>query len=113
MVFDEIDTGISGRMAQVVAEKMAHIARARQVICVTHLPQIAAMADHQFLVEKRVEEGRTNTSVRRLSMDERVGEVARMLGGADGSDESARSHARHMLELGAAAREETGGNVKK
>ena len=113
MVFDEIDTGISGRMAQVVAEKMALIARSRQVICVTHLPQIAAMADHQFLVEKRVEEGRTNTSVRRLSMDERVGEVARMLGGADGSDESALSHARHMLELGAAAREETGGNVKK
>ena len=71
------------------------------------------MADHQFLVEKRVEEGRTNTSVRQLSMDERVGEVARMLGGADGSDESARSHARHMLDLGTAAREETGGNVKK
>ena len=113
MVFDEIDTGISGRMAQVVAEKMAHIARARQVICVTHLPQIAAMADHQFLVEKRVEEGRTNTSVRQLSMDERVSEVARMLGGADGSDESARSHARHMLELGAVVKGESGGNVKK
>ncbi len=67
MVFDEIDTGISGRMAQVVAEKMALIARKRQVICVTHLPQIAAMAAHQFLVEKRVEGERTNTSVRLLS----------------------------------------------
>lgn len=113
MVFDEIDTGISGRMAQVVAEKMAYIAKTRQVICVTHLPQIAAMADHQFLVEKRVEEGRTNTTVRRLSVEERVGEVARMLGGADGSDASARSHARHMLELGTAVKGETGGNVKK
>ena len=99
MVFDEIDTGISGRMAQVVAEKMAVIARNRQVICVTHLPQIAAMAAHQFLVEKRVEGERTNTSVRLLPHEERIGEVARMLGGADGSEDSARSHAAHMLEV--------------
>ena len=99
MVFDEIDTGISGRMAQVVAEKMNIIARSRQVICVTHLPQIAAMAAHQFLVEKHVEGERTNTSVRCLNEEERIGEVARMLGGADGSEESARSHAAHMLEV--------------
>ena len=99
MVFDEIDTGISGRMAQVVAEKMNIIARSRQVICVTHLPQIAAMAAHQFLVEKRVEGERTNTSVRCLTQEERIGEVARMLGGADGSEESARSHAAHMLDV--------------
>lgn len=101
MVFDEIDTGISGRMAQVVAEKMALIARARQVICVTHLPQIAAMADHQFLVEKKVEEGRTNTSVRMLNREERIGEVARMMGGAEGSQESARTHAALMLDKAA------------
>ena len=67
MVFDEIDTGISGRMAQVVAEKMALIARKRQVICVTHLPQIAAMAAHEFLVVKRVDGELTNTSARLLS----------------------------------------------
>ena len=97
IIFDEIDTGISGRMAQVVAEKMALIARKRQVICVTHLPQIAAMAAHQFLVEKRVEWERTNTSVRLLSPKERISEVARMLGGADGSEGSAMSHAAHML----------------
>ena len=96
-----------------MAEKMALIARSRQVICVPHLPQIAAMADHQFLVEKRVEEGRTNTSVRRLSDEERVCEVARMLGGADGSDESARSHARHMLERAASARKDPSINDKK
>lgn len=108
MVFDEIDTGISGRMAQVVAEKMAAIAVNRQVICVTHLPQIAAMASHQLLVEKCVEQGaegeRTATHVRMLTPEERVGEVARMLGGADGSGESARSHAQHMLQQAEAYR---------
>ena len=98
MVFDEIDTGISGRMAQVVAEKMAMIARARQVICVTHLPQIAAMADHQFYVEKNVTDGRTATTVRMLDDEERILEVARMLGGAGGEDESACSHAANMIE---------------
>ena len=98
MVFDEIDTGISGRMAQVVGEKMSRIARHSQVICVTHLPQIAAMADRQILVEKRVENGRTLTSVHLLSQEERVLELARMLGGAGGVDESACQHARHMLE---------------
>ena len=109
MVFDEIDTGISGRMAQVVAEKMAVIARKRQVICVTHLPQIAAMAAHQFLVEKRVEGERTNTSVRKLDDDARVSEVARMLGGADGSEGSACTHAAHMLEVARLQRQQLSG----
>lgn len=104
MVFDEIDTGISGRMAQVVAEKMAMIAAKRQVICVTHLPQIAAMAAHQFLVEKTVENGRTQTHVRLLTRAERTGEIARMLGGADGEGESARGHADHMLDQAAGLR---------
>ena len=113
MVFDEIDTGISGRMAQVVAEKMSMIARSRQVICVTHLPQIAAMADHEFLVEKREEEGRTNTSVRLLTDEERVAEVGRMVGGTEGSDESARQHASHMLETAAAFRAERDGTALK
>ena len=98
MVFDEIDTGISGRMAQVVAEKMAHIAQERQVICVTHLPQIAAMADHHLLVEKTVTDGRTNTSVRPLTRQERTGEVARMLGGAQESQASAIAHGEAMLD---------------
>ena len=111
MVFDEIDTGISGRMAQVVAEKMALIARNRQVICVTHLPQLAAMAAHELLVEKTVENGRTNTHVRMLTEEERVQEIARMLGGADGSGDSARSHAKHMLEQAAAYRTQGGSHV--
>ena len=104
MVFDEIDTGISGRMAQVVAEKMAQIASRRQVLCVTHLPQIAAMAAHQLLVVKQVEDGRTATTVRMLTEEERVNELARMLSGTDGIDESSRSHADHMLRQAAAYR---------
>lgn len=98
MVFDEIDTGISGRMAQVVAEKMARIARRRQVLCVTHLPQIAAMADHQLLVEKHQEAERTHTTVRLLDREGRVAELARMIGGAGDNDESARRHAASMLD---------------
>ena len=97
MVFDEIDTGISGRMAQVVAEKMAAIAAWRQVLCVTHLPQIAAMADHQLLVEKHQEADRTHTTVRLLDHEGRVAELARMIGGAGDSGESARQHAERML----------------
>lgn len=97
MVFDEIDTGISGRMAQVVAEKMAAIAARRQVLCVTHLPQIAAMADHQLLVEKHQETDRTHTTVRLLDHEGRVAELARMIGGAGDSGESARQHAERML----------------
>ena len=105
MVFDEIDTGISGRMAQVVAEKMAKIAKTHQVLCVTHLPQIAAMADHALMVEKHEKDGRTQTMVHSLDAESRVLEVARMLAGADGEDESARAHARHMLESARAYRE--------
>lgn len=100
MVFDEIDTGISGRMAQVVAEKMKKIAAHRQVICVTHLPQIAAMADQQYLVSKSSRDDRTFSTVSELDDEGRVREVARMLGGVGGTDESALSHARHMIEEG-------------
>lgn len=72
MVFDEIDTGISGRMAQVVAEKMSQIGDHHQVICVTHLPQIAAMADAQYLVCKYDENGATRTEVTRLNDAQRA-----------------------------------------
>lgn len=98
MVFDEIDTGISGRMAQVVAEKMAQIAGRHQVICVTHLPQIAAMADAQYIVEKGVEEGRTRTRVLRLSEQGRCEELARMVAGANALSESSLGHARTLLQ---------------
>lgn len=97
MVFDEIDTGISGRMAQVVAEKMSQIGDHHQVICVTHLPQIAAMADAQYLVCKYDENGATRTEVTRLSDDQRAQEIARMVGGAACESESSVRHAAVML----------------
>ena len=95
MIFDEIDTGISGRAAQVVGEKMAAIARERQVLCVTHLQQIAALADRHYLVEKFFDGQRTRTRLTLLEGEARVSEIARMLGG---EGESARAHAREMLK---------------
>lgn len=103
MIFDEIDTGVSGRMAQVVGEKMSGIARHRQVIAVSHLPQIAALGDAHFLVEKRVTDGRTGSSVRLLDDEGRVMELARMVGGA-GDPESGIQHARNMLAAAKAIR---------
>ena len=81
LVFDEVDTGVSGRAAQKVAEKMADVARRKQVLCVTHLPQIAAMADAHFSVEKGEKNGRTYTRVERLDRRGRADELARLMGG--------------------------------
>ena len=86
LVFDEVDTGVSGRAAQKVAEKMADVARRKQVLCVTHLPQIAAMADTHFSVEKGEKKGRTFTNVVRLGQEGRVEELARLIGGAAVTD---------------------------
>ncbi len=97
MIFDEIDTGISGHIAGVVAEKMADIARYHQVLCVTHLAQIAAMADTQYLVAKRVEGERTYTTVTELDSGGRVKEVARLIGVTDEHQESGLNHARTIL----------------
>ena len=95
MIFDEIDTGISGKAAQVVGEKMKHISLGRQVLCVTHLQQIAALADCHFLVEKAFDGQRTSTRLTILDGEKRVSEIARMLGG---DEESAKQHAREMLK---------------
>ena len=83
LIFDEIDTGISGRTAQKVSEKMVQIGAEHQILCITHLSQIAAMADAHFLIEKSVEDGRTKTSIRELLREETYTELARMLGGAE------------------------------
>ena len=82
LVFDEVDTGVSGRAAQKVAEKMARISRRKQVLCVTHLPQLAAMADTHFSVEKGEKNGRTYTAVQRLDREQRRQELARLTGGS-------------------------------
>ena len=91
LVFDEVDTGVSGRAAQKVAEKMADVAGCKQVLCVTHLPQIAAMADVHFMVEKGEEKGRTYTKVAWLERQDRVEELARLIGGASVTDVLRRS----------------------
>lgn len=96
LVFDEVDTGISGRAAQSVGEKLARIGGDRQVLCVTHLPQVASMADHHYLIEKQSEAGRTTTRVRLLDPEGRAGEIARMIGGADISSYTLEA-ARDML----------------
>ena len=98
MIFDEIDTGISGRIAGVVAEKMDDIARYHQVICVSHLPQIAAMADHQYLVEKSVTGDRTVTTILELEYEQRVDAVASLLGSQSIDTSSGKVHAWNMIE---------------
>jgi DNA repair protein RecN (Recombination protein N) len=97
LVFDEIDIGIGGRAADAVGQKLKELSRAQQVLCVTHLPQIAAFADQHFLVEKRERQGTTKTSVRLLDDEERTEEVARMLSGAKLTETSLR-HAEQMLK---------------
>lgn len=100
LVFDEIDTGIGGRAAEAVGKKLKALSRANQVLCVTHLPQIATFADHHYLIEKKTSSDRTRTSVRLISGDERTEEVARMLSGAK-LTETSRKHAEQMLKTNA------------
>lgn len=101
LVFDEVDAGIGGRTAAAVGERLRRLAQAHQVIVVTHLPQIASLADRHFAVEKRVERGRTVASVRELDEESRVVEIARMMGDKDASP-VARRHAADMLRKSAA-----------
>ncbi|MFO8060271.1 MAG: DNA repair protein RecN, partial [Bacillota bacterium] len=99
LIFDEIDAGIGGEAGAAVAKKLAALARSHQILCVTHLPQIAAMADVHMHLRKETKEGRTVSRVFTVSGDDRVSEVARMLGETGG--DAAAEHARQML--GAAA----------
>ena len=96
MVFDEIDAGVSGVAAQRVGEKLAKLARHRQVLCVTHLPQVACQAHHHLRVTKLSVDRTTRTTLAELDGDERVEELARMLGGVE-ITAKARAHARDML----------------
>ena len=98
LIFDEIDTGISGRTAQKVSEKMAVIGQHHQVLCITHLPQIAAMADSHYRIEKVVKDGKTITQISKLDREESVLEIARLLGGAEITN-AAVENARDMKEL--------------
>lgn len=98
LIFDEIDTGISGRTAQKVSEKLAQVGKRHQVICITHLPQIASMADYHYLVEKKVENNQTVSGIKRLSEMDAVSELARMLGGTEITD-TVRKSAEEMRVL--------------
>jgi DNA repair protein RecN (Recombination protein N) len=100
LVFDEIDTGIGGRAAEAVGRKLKSLSRANQVLCVTHLPQIATFADHHYLIEKKDSASRTRTTVRLVTGEERTEEVARMLSGAK-LTETSRKHAEQMLKTNA------------
>lgn len=102
LVFDEVDAGIGGRVASVLGQKLAALGRGRQVICVTHLPQVAAAADYQFAVSKKLEAGQATTVVQRLSAAARIDEIARMLGGLE-ITETTRQHASELIGKAAAA----------
>ena len=97
MIFDEVDAGIGGGVADIVGQRLQELARRTQVLCVTHLPQVASQADAQLHVRKQVADGQTSTHVDALSADRRVEELARMLGGID-STEQATAHAQSMLD---------------
>jgi DNA repair protein RecN (Recombination protein N) len=96
LVFDEIDTGIGGRAAEAVGKKLKSLARANQVLCVTHLPQIATFGDHHYVIEKKESAGRTSTTIREVTGEDRTEEVARMLSGAK-LTETSRKHAEQLI----------------
>jgi DNA repair protein RecN (Recombination protein N) len=105
-VFDEVDAGVGGAVAEMVGRQLRALALAGQVLCVTHLPQVAAQADQQVRVRKQTSGGHTRTALEPLDHDARVEELARMLGGAAITART-REHAREMLDAGRAARPAT------
>lgn len=98
IIFDEVDTGVSGRVAQAIAEKIAAISINSQVLCISHLPQVAAMADHQYYIKKQVEHDRTFTTITEMERDERIEEISRMMSGAEITDLTLQ-HASELLQM--------------
>ncbi|MCH7321875.1 DNA repair protein RecN [Solibacillus sp. MA9] len=98
IIFDEVDTGVSGRVAQAIAEKIAAISVNSQVLCISHLPQVAAMADHQYYIKKQVEHDRTFTTITEMEQHERIEEISRMMSGAEITDLTLQ-HASELLQL--------------
>jgi DNA repair protein RecN (Recombination protein N) len=99
LVFDEVDSGVGGTTAGAVGRKLREAAAGRQVLCITHLPQIASLSEDHYVVEKKEEKGRVSVRVRKLGKEERVKEVARMLGGVEGS-RTASAHAEELVKQG-------------
>jgi DNA repair protein RecN (Recombination protein N) len=100
IIFDEVDTGVSGRVAQAIAEKIYHVAVNSQVLCISHLPQVAAMADTHLFISKEMFEGRTKTSVKPLGLTEKVNEIGRMISGKEITDLT-KKHAEELLSMAA------------
>ncbi|MER1984927.1 MAG: DNA repair protein RecN [Solibacillus sp.] len=98
IIFDEVDTGVSGRVAQAIAEKIAAISVNSQVLCISHLPQVAAMADHQYFIKKQVEQERTFTTVADMSQQERIEEISRMMSGSE-ITELTLQHATELINM--------------
>lgn len=98
IIFDEVDTGVSGRVAQAIAEKIAAISIHSQVLCISHLPQVAAMADQHYLIKKQVEHDRTFTTVTEIKERARIEEVSRMMSGAEITDLTLQ-HAQELVEI--------------
>lgn len=98
IIFDEIDTGVSGRVAQAIGDKIYRVAQAVQVLCITHLPQVAAMSDRQFQIEKKTTKNKTSTSVSLLSDHDRIDAISLMLAGTKVTDLT-KEHAQELLEL--------------
>lgn len=105
IIFDEVDTGVSGRVAQAIAEKIAAISIHSQVLCISHLPQVAAMADQHYLIRKHVDQNRTYTSVSNIDVENRIQEVSRMMSGAE-ITELTLQHASELLDLASIRKQE-------
>ncbi|HLA49951.1 MAG TPA: DNA repair protein RecN, partial [Thermodesulfovibrionia bacterium] len=110
LIFDEIDAGIGGRAAETVGQKLKSLSSSHQIICITHLPQIASYADTHLKIEKKIKAKRTTVEVRKIEKDERTVEIARMLSG-DSSEVSIK-HAKEMLKLKGRGGEDSRGQVK-
>ena len=98
IIFDEVDTGVSGRVAQAIAEKIAEISTNSQVLCISHLPQVAAMADHHYFIKKEVEHNRTYTSLTEITAHARIEELSRMMSGAEITEATLR-HAEELVTM--------------
>ena len=98
IIFDEVDTGVSGRVAQAIAEKIHNVSVNSQVLCISHLPQVAAMADNHLYIAKNISDGRTRTSVKTLNESEKIKEIGRMISGAEITDLT-KEHAKELLQL--------------
>ena len=106
IIFDEVDTGVSGRVAQAIAEKIYQVAAGSQVLCISHLPQVAAMADTHLFIAKQIKAGRTNTSVKPLDETDKIKEISRMISGVEITDLT-KEHARELLVQAARKKQAT------